>query len=1000
MHNRTAHVLLLAATTIACCGSAFAASDAPPDFQTQIAPLLIRRCVECHQEREPSGNLLLTTRDGLLKGGDSGLAVDLKAATESLLLHRVRDGEMPPENQGKSQRLPATEIELLERWIAAGAKWPAKRRLDLFERTNDARAGRDWWSLQSIKRPAIPQISGRVQPANKIDAFVLARLAKQGMTPAPTADKRTRIRRLYYDLIGLPPTREQIARFEKDESPTAWEDAIDRLLASDHYGERWGRYWLDLVRYADTSGYERDQEKPFAWKYRDWVVNALNSDMPYNRFIVEQLAGDEVPERTEQSVIATGFLRLGTWNDEPNDPLDYQYDRLEDLVHTTSSAFLGMTVKCARCHSHKFDPITQEDYYRMGSAFWAGPVAPRGRELLGGPSQGELGFANVLGWSDVGRVPKPLHVLKSGEREHKLQQVIPASLSMLPSIEHVFDPPPPGAKTSHRRLQLARWIANEDNPLTARVLVNRIWQHHFGHGLVRSPNNFGFLADPPTHPKLLDWLAAEFVSGDWTIKRLHKLILTSKTWQQASVHPQFADYQKRDAGNHLLWRAERRRLDAEALRDSMLAVSQELDKTLGGPGFRPTISPEALEGLSKKSAAWKASPLYEQSRRSLYIFSKRGLLPPMMTTFDFCDTTQSSGKRSSTTAPTQALALMNNQFVHKRSKTLARTITESSNDAKAQVVKLWTQVYGREPTSAELRIAVQHVSVQARRFESATLEQIEGRENDDKQRIGKLGNALVLHLRADRGLTADGAGQVKTWMDQSGQNHHASQLAESRQPTLKKDAFGKGKAAVSFDGKGSFLHLAGKILREQECTIIAVVNDLKTSRHRAILSNWNGSAGNSTSSLFLGLTSKNTIRFSDAAANAGQIRDSNKPFVITAINGPGRSAVYQNGRQLFSRNSPLPTRNLSTNWVVGQQGNIGGEYWHGGIAELRVYASALTVAERMSVEQSVAARNGIALIALSDARDEMAASTRSSDELALASLAHVLLNSNEFLYVD
>jgi hypothetical protein len=715
--NRANLLVLLSSLLLLLLNVTPAAARERADFEADIAPLLIKRCVECHQGQDPSGNLLLTTREGLLKGGDSGAAVDLDVPTDSNLLQRIHDGEMPPEKKGLPQRLEASEIGLLERWVTDGAQWPDGRTLDLFERTNDVRGGRDWWSLQPVRRPDVPELKTLPQPASPIDAFVMARLEAQQMVPTSPADKSTLIRRLYFDLTGLPPTQDQIESFERDTSDKAWESVIDQLLESPQYGERWGRFWLDLVRYADTSGYERDQEKPFAWKYRDWVVNALNSDMPYDRFVIEQIAGDEVPDRTEQSAIATGFLRLGTWNDEPNDPEDYKYDRLEDLVHTTSSTFLAMTVKCARCHEHKFDPIRQEDYYRMGSAFWAGPIAARDRKLLGGPDTGELGFTEVLGWTDLGSTSRPLHVLKNGEREDPLHEVVPASLSMVPSLEHVFDAPPPDSKTTHRRLQLSEWIANSKNPLTARVFVNRLWLHHFGKAIVRSPNNFGFLADPPTHPKLLDWLTDDFIRGGWKIKRMHKLILMSMTWKQSSLHSKFAEYHKKDSGNRLWWRAERRRLDAEALRDSMLATTGELDLQLGGPGFRATISSAALEGLSMKSAAWTASSAKEQMRRGLYLYSKRGLLLPMMTTFNFVDATQSCGQRDVTTVPTQALVLMNNPFVHDRSDTLARTIMAESLAPPDQVQKLWSAVYGRNPTEQELGLSVKHLLIQSDRLE-------------------------------------------------------------------------------------------------------------------------------------------------------------------------------------------------------------------------------------------------------------------------------------------
>ncbi|MEM7384269.1 MAG: PSD1 and planctomycete cytochrome C domain-containing protein [Verrucomicrobiota bacterium] len=646
-----------------------------PDFNTEMAPLLIKRCVECHQGRDPSGGLSLTSFDGLIRGGDSGSALNREQPEKSLLFQRIHTGEMPPEKQGKSGKLPVEEIERFRRWLVNGHPWPEDRKLDYFERTNELRAGRDWWSLQPVVRHPVPTLDSQASPANPIDAFILTKLEDEGVRPAPIADQRTLMRRASYVLTGLPPKKDELDAFVRDTAPDAWSRLIDRLLARPQYGERWGRHWLDLARYADTNGYERDQEKPFAWKYRDWVVAAFNADMPYERFVTEQLAGDELPDRDERSVIATGFLRLGAWNDEPNDPRDYQYDRLEDLVHTTSSAFMALTVKCARCHAHKFDAVTQEDYYRMASAFWAGPVPVGSPHDLGGPKPEALGFKEVLGWTDLGPRPKPLHVLKNGEREQPLEVVVPASLSLVPALERAIDPPPPEAGTSHRRLQLADWLTDARHPLTARVLVNRVWQHHFGQALVRTPNNFGFLADPPTHPELLDWLASDFLARGGSLKALHRLILTSRTWQQASLHEASDALEERDSGNRLWWRAERRRLDAEQLRDALLLASGDLDLAIGGEGFRPTISSEALEGLSQKSKAWQASPIEAQFRRSLYMVMKRGLLPPMMTTFDLCDPTQSCGQRDVTLVPTQALALLNHPFYNEESA--VRAVTRS-----------------------------------------------------------------------------------------------------------------------------------------------------------------------------------------------------------------------------------------------------------------------------------------------------------------------------------
>ncbi len=533
---------------------------------------------------------------------------------------------------------------------------------------------------------------------------------------ADGAERRTLIRRAYADLIGFPPTVDELEAFAADESRDAFERLVDRLLTSPRYGERWARHWLDLVRFAETSGYERDQEKPNAWKYRDWVVSALNRDHPYDRFVLEQLCGDELPERTVDTVIATGFLRLGTWNDEPNDPEEYKYERLEDLVDATCSAFLGITVKCARCHDHKFDPVEQSDYYRVANVFWPGPIEARDAKLLGGPSAAELGF-DVLGWTDIRRDSPPLHVLKKGDPHRPLQVVDAAGLSFVTTLDRPLVPAPAEGPSSHRRTELAAWIVDARNPLTARVIVNRLWQHHFGHGLVRTPSNFGFTGDRPTHPELLDWLAGELVRSGWSLKHIHRLLMLSETYRQSSQHPQQAAYENRDAENRLWWRGERRRLDAESLRDSMLAVSGDLDLRLGGTSFRPTISAEALEGLSRKSSAWKASPVNEQRRRSLYIFTQRSLLPPLMTTFDFADTTLPCPRRDVTIAAPQALTLFNNEFAHACSSALARWVAQIAEpDRAGRIHAAWRLTLGRSPTDQEVTAALAHLAAQEGRF--------------------------------------------------------------------------------------------------------------------------------------------------------------------------------------------------------------------------------------------------------------------------------------------
>ena len=687
------------------------------DFTRDVAPILVGRCHECHGAETKKGGLDLSTAATMQAGGESGSAIDSRNPAESLLLQRIEAGEMPPPSRGQSQRLPPAEIEILRRWLGAGSVWPEEVRLSLFDQTSHLRAGRDWWSLRPVLRPAIPAGRGK----HPIDHFVLSRLAEQGLTMAPPADKRTLVRRAYFDVWGLPPTAEQIERYLADERPDAWSRLIDELLASPHYGERWARHWLDVVRFAETCGYERDQLKPGIWKYRDWVIEALNRDMPYDQFVTEQLAGDELPEPTEASVIATGMLRAGTWNDEPNDPADYVYERLEDMVDVITTAFLGMTVKCARCHDHKFDPIAQTDYYRMASFFWAGHI---GQGNLGGPSPEQLGY-DVFGWTDTGREAEPIRLLIKGERLQPGPVVEPGFLSAIPQLDLPLAAPPPDSKTTRRRWQLARWMASPSNPLTPRVIANRLWLHHFGQGIVRSPDNFGFKGDLPTHPDLLDWLAAELVSPaangpSWSLKQLHKQIMLSATYQQASIHPDEDVYAQRDAGNRFLWQFPRRRLDAETLRDAMLLVSGRLQTTIGGESFYPHMSPEALEGLSRKSDAWQESLHDQRCRRSIYMMTMRSRILPLMTAFDFCDTTRPCGQRDVTVVPTQALALLNNEFVHEQSEAFAaRLQAETPGGLEAIIRRAWMIALGRAPDSSELTSAAGHVRLQAAHFASS-----------------------------------------------------------------------------------------------------------------------------------------------------------------------------------------------------------------------------------------------------------------------------------------
>ena len=731
------------------------------NFQGEIAPILTRRCLECHDEGTKEGGLDLTSRSSAMAGGESGPVLVVGKPGESLLFQRVHAGEMPPEENGESKKLPVAEIAKLQQWIHAGAVWPAELILNRFTVTSDVRAGWDWWSLKPVSRTAVPEVRSQHRVASPIDAFVLENLEKHDMEMAPPATRRQLIRRVYFDLLGLPPTPEQVDAFIGDDNPQSYELLVDQLLESQHYGERWARHWLDVVRFAESSGYERDRIRPNIWRYRDWVISAFNDDMPYDRFVTEQLAGDEVSWRDEQTIIATGMIRAGTWNDEPNDPADYLYERLEDMVHVSSSAFLGLTVKCARCHDHKFDPIKQTDYYRMASFFWAGYI---GQSNLGGPSTEQLGF-DVFGWTDKGSSPEPFHLLIKGERHRPGPVVEPGFLSAISELDLPLRPPPADSKTSHRRLQFAQWITDKRNPLAARVFVNRLWQHHFGNAIVRSPNNFGFKSDPPTHPELLDWLAAEFMAGEWKIKRLHKLIMLSNTYQQSSQHPQQKSYEELDFENRRIWRQNRRRLDAESLRDAMLAVNGQLNRSCGGESFYPRMSSEALEGLSRKGNSWGRSTRQDRRRRSIYMVTKRSRLLPLMKTFDFADTTLPCAQRDVTTVAPQALALMNNHFVHSQSRELAqRVAADAGFQHRDQVVRAWRLALGRSPSAGELSGALQHLHDQQNHFVATKANQLASDEEDGDLQVRE---NLQLWLRADKDITVDDEGGVMFWQDQS-----------------------------------------------------------------------------------------------------------------------------------------------------------------------------------------------------------------------------------------
>jgi hypothetical protein len=723
---RLVFVAAIAADCLCKCGHPVAAEV---DFARDIQPLLARRCYACHGPDTQEAGLRLDDRATATARLDSGsIAVVPGDAATSELVARVtstdHDLQMPPEGP----RLSADEVAALEQWIAAGAEWQAH------------------WAFRPLARPPLPPTS---PPAvNPVDAFIDAGLTARGLARSPEADKATLLRRATYSVTGLPPSEREMRDFLADDSPAAWEQVVDRLLASPHYGEHWARHWLDLVRYAETNSFERDGAKPHVWRYRDYVIRSFNDDKPYDQFVLEQLAGDELPDPSGDALIATGYYRLGLWDDEPADKLQARYDWLDDIVSTTGQVFLGLTINCARCHDHKIDPIPQRDYYgmlaffhnitpmgdrQMNPAFIERPLPEKGGSLADARHQAEeqdrrradaksnieainkrieehgeqalddLAREDLAGWKKLlaelnakkARRPRALVVTEHGSpapetfiffRGNPHAEPKPENL-VEPAFPEVLDPPapkiiPPAAgQSTGRRLALATWIVSPTNPLTSRVLANRIWQYHFGRGIVRSPNNFGLMGDPPTHPELLDWLAAELVANGWRLKSLHKTILMSRAYRAASTA--VPESLAKDPLNDACWRFEMRRLTAEEMRDSIHVASGSFKSKMFGPSIFPEMPQAVLATQSQPGNGWGNSPPEEQARRSIYIHVKRSLLTPILADFDLADPDTSCPVRFTTTQPTQALGMMNGAFLQARARTFAERVRREAGGTNA-----------------------------------------------------------------------------------------------------------------------------------------------------------------------------------------------------------------------------------------------------------------------------------------------------------------------------
>jgi hypothetical protein len=764
-------------------------------FETKVRPILVAHCQKCHSGSKPKGDLSLDSRGGLLAGGETGDVVVPGQPEKSLLVEAINRTsiEMPPD-----KKLADADIATLTEWVKLGAPWPDEPgssgptlRKSRGKITDEDRA---YWAFQPVKKMVAPDIEKDAWSRGSVDRFLLAKMIPERLQPAAEADKTTLIRRVTFDLLGLPPSPEEVAAFVNDGGPDAYERLIDRLLASPLYGERWARHWLDLVRYAESDGYKQDGYRPSAWRYRDYVIRSLNTDKPYDRFVQEQIAGDEIAPENPEALVATGYYRLGIYEYNQRDVRNQWNIILNDITDVTADVFLGMGMSCARCHDHKFDPILQKDYYRL-QAFFA-PIIQRddvpaatpqayndyreklkaweektadlrrqideiekpyvdaaakafiakfpvdiepifdkpaaaqtpleaqlvrlaGRQVI--EEGGKVDFPKKLKgdektkWevlkkqltehdglkpqplpeamtiSDVGPVVSPVSI--PGKR--KAEEIAPGVLSVLNPAPLEILQPSTSLNSTGRRTALAQWLTRPDNPLTPRVMVNRIWQYHFGKGLVESSSDFGRLGQPPSHPELLDNLAADFVANGWSMKDVHRRLLSSAAYRQVSHGPAVNDSVARDPGNKWVSRMTVRRLGAEQIRDAALTATGEIDGTRGGPGGDNT-----------------------SSRRSVYLKVLRNKRDDLLDVFDVPDGSSSIPERNVTTTPTQSLLMINGPWMLARAKALAARIERETTsggtptalrgrEAEQRVNILYQTLFGRLPTADESATATQ-----------------------------------------------------------------------------------------------------------------------------------------------------------------------------------------------------------------------------------------------------------------------------------------------------
>jgi mono/diheme cytochrome c family protein len=666
-------------------GFSEAVAKSPVDFGRDLAPIFEQHCIRCHQPLNKKGGLSLATFADL-KSNEYVIAGDPEASYLAKVI-TAPNGEKPLMPK-EGALLSVEEVSTIREWIREGAHWP-----DGAVVKDRAKADQDWWSLRPLAETEPPAAGIPTGwRSNPIDRFVYARLAASGLKPNPPADRRTLVRRVSYDLTGLPPTLEESAAYVSDDSPNAYERLVDRLLASPRYGEQWGRHWLDVVRFGESTGYEINHVIDNAWPYRDYIIRSFNEDKPFDRMVIEQLAGDAIGSGDPAIEVALTFLVCGPFdivgNADAVQAAQIRADTVDEMIRATGEAFLGLTVGCARCHDHKFDPVKQRDYYSLYATF-AG-VYHEESESAKKPSATS---------AHIGRFEQPIGkqcVFERGDAQRKGASVVPASLTTLAKATKgyslVADAP-----EQQRRMAFARWLVATDNPLTPRVLANRVWQSHFGTGIVATPNDFGYMGERPTHPELLDWRARRLVADGWRLKGLHKVIVTSQAYRQSSNYRE--DGAKLDGDSRLLWRFPPRRLSAEEIRDTILFVSGKLDERMGGPGFR--LYQYTRDNVATYTPLEKFGP--ETYRRSVYHQNARASRVDLLSDFDAPDCAFSTSRRVPTTTPSQALALMNHSFTMAMAEALSKRLSSGLDAAnyEGQIRLGFKLVLGREPTPAE-----------------------------------------------------------------------------------------------------------------------------------------------------------------------------------------------------------------------------------------------------------------------------------------------------------